>query len=295
MNKSDITAHICREAKNEFGWSEGQIAYIREILAPLGYSRDYDNSNLGKPRLENLNIDVLKDFIDVDKIKSLEKDKKQELFKVVKVIEDRVRNVCDDEHIPLVGHDERDPKVSTNKPIPGKSEIYYAVDDVYEEAKVLVKNLEGVRDKVFQFPPTTKEADREDANKIRSLAVMFSALNKFLPSLKDEKWSFSKWQWCDTAVKEEIYSKHGAAVKSKVEIIDETGKPTGRFRAKTRERVGDTKEEMYKFMQEFSTMMKTYAFWMGFADWRDVHSEINGRIAERIERLSPKLSEASIS
>jgi len=111
--------------------------------------------------------------------------------------------------------------------------------------------------------------------------------------MKDEKWAFSLYEWFNTLVKEENYSKHGAAVKSKVESIGADGKPTGKLRPLTRERVGDVKEKYWKDMQEFGDALNIYAWWLGLVKWRDIASQLTQRIADRRDRLAPVLSETA--
>ena len=72
------------------------------------------------------------------------------------------------------------------------------------------------------------------------------------------------------------------------------GKLTGEIRKMTRERAGDEFEEMRDWAKRWIDGLKLAEYYRGFADWRDVTSNLNFKIAGRKDRLHETLSDAAI-
>jgi len=182
IGKSDvpidqISGHIAQVASTELHWNESQLAYIRKCLDEE--FKDSSKANVGSSdtsiALENLNV------VPGDVLKSLDDEQLRQFIKVQGTNEDHALFEARDRGLAIVDHSERRPKEETNPSTPGKSESYYAGDDVLKEGKLFIEEFEGVVSKIFDNPPKDKQQDREIATKIRSLAVMFSGFRKLLP------------------------------------------------------------------------------------------------------------------
>ena len=284
-DESGICAYI-KNKKLAKGYSEYEIEWIGQSL-PDKFKRPYTKPS----QLGNEELQTYKQKTAITSLYELPADEIKKGWKEAKAAVDHYEFVAKHKQIALVGHKEREDPISTVLPEPGKSELYYAALDVYQEAKLFVDNWEGVVKKIEQFPIKDKKADRVCARKLRSLANFFNGFGRLLPTLKDEKYGQSLWGWFQTVVWEEGFGKHAAAVKSKIAPKGETKKP----RPFTRERVGDAKERYWKDMQAFGKAMQAQAWWEGLIDWRDHFGEVSQRIADRRNREGPLLSETAFS
>jgi hypothetical protein len=289
-DKHQICAYIVDKLTEHNDDYDASIVY--SILPPE--FKDVGTSTRYGDKLQNSNSNNLQTYKQQTAITTLYELPAEEIkkgWKDAKAAVDHYETVAKHKQIALVGHKEREDPISTILPEPGKSELYYAALDVYQEARLFVDNWEGVVKKIEQFPIKDKKADRACARRLRSLANFFNGFGRLLPTLKDEKYGQSLWGWCQTVVWEEGYGKHAGAVKSKIEPIGETKKP----RPFTRERVGDAKERYWNDMQAFGKAMQIQAWWQGLIDWRDKFGEVSQRIADRRNREAPLLSETAFS
>lgn len=287
-DKHQIANHIRQYLKSQ-GVPESSAVYVYEVL-PSDYSKEY------APRLADPNVEESQSFkhkTAIPTLYELPPDEIKKGWKEAKAAVDHYEFVAKHKQIALVGHKEREDPISTELPEPGKSELYYACLDVFEEAKIFTKNWEGVIKKVEQFPIKNKKDDRACAKRVRSLANFFNGFGRLLPTLKDEKYGQSLWGWCQTVVWEEGFGKHAAAVKSK--ILPNKGAKTKKPRPFTRERVGDAKERYWNDMQAFGKAMQIQAWWEGLIGWRDEYGEVSQRVADRRNREGPLLSETAFS
>lgn len=299
--EGEISGYIQRKLKSRCEWTENQIHHVPDYLEKYPQYKDKSHTPLSPStgRLENLKpraIEVLKILAQGETLSEIAKDDPEfsrEIDKYASNIKSRNREAADDNNVAIVGHEERETKVSTWHPTPGKSEIHYGAGEVYNALLTFTKNWKGVVDKTFQFPPNDTEHDREVGNQLLAFAEAIDGLNLLLPPLKDEKWAFDKTEWWRTMLKEEEFSKHGAAVKSKVEIYKD-GKPTGEFRPLTRERVGDVKEKLFKDLEKTCNSINIFMWIFGLGEWRNVKSVMSHQIAERRDSIHDKLSEKAI-
>lgn len=296
-----ICSQMRDEARREFGWTRGQLEYIGEVLSGKEYDKfkDHKNDNVTE-RHDNMALEILnnlKRLREKEILDTIDKDMMQSIHEEIEAAENDVESYGTKKGWVWVNNSlDDDDEVVTTETVPsGQSEVYYATRELREDYEEGAKYLKGLEEKEYDNPPTAdkKEQDKEAAVKIRSLSILLRPLNKLYRSCKDEKYSFSLWQHADMQVKEEIYSKHGAAVKSKIEIV-RNGLKTGEFRKMTRERVGDSKEEVKKWMDDMTGAMRSFACWMGFIEWRDNLTDLNGRIAARKRDLEDKFSEKAI-
>lgn len=291
MNKSSIGAKIQREARDEFGWTAGQLAYIREILGPLGYTdskHDPNKFNSGTEdnlSSENLNATPLED------LKRLDNEKLRTFIKKSKADTDHALFEATNRGLAIVDHDERESKTSTELPQELETDHYFALLDLASQSQEFTDNILAIAQKAKQFPITDPEKNKQKAIQTRAFAQFFYGYNqRMLPSLHDLKWAFSDWEWFNTLIKEEQFSKHGAAVKSKVKAVDKEGNETGDDRPLTRERISDVKEELWHDMQDVALSMDIHAWLTGLIEWHDIEGQVSQRVAQRRIKLSPKLS-----
>ena len=98
--------------------------------------------------------------------------------------------------------------------------------------------------------------------------------------------------WWRILLDERQYPKHAAAMRSKVEIIDENGKPTGKFRSVTSKIISKNKKRILQEYEEITTVPKIWLEYMnGLVQWRDVESKMASAIASRRAKLEDILSE----
>ena len=195
MNKSSICAKIEREAKDELGWSDGQLAYIREILGPLGYTRDYDSSNRGKPQLENLNVDLTQKIDDArfeelksstndsipllaqndltfEQVQQLPESEKEEYFeqrdKLISEQKARISNIASNnelkrEALGIKTKEEKEKKFAKipEKSLWGDGDLYWTINKIIENYETQIKYMHDFARQVYVFkmePELDKQA-----------------------------------------------------------------------------------------------------------------------------------------
>jgi len=187
-------------------------------------------------------------------------------------------------------------KISTWRPEPDKSEMYYSAGEIHVELFEFLKNWKKVVDRLHEYPPTDDKVDLETANRLLVFADVVKCLNLFLPSLVDQRQAYCKMAWWRILLDERQYTKHAAAMKNKIEII-ENGKPTGKFQAVTNKSINKKKEKIardYEETEQITTVPKMWLEWMnGLVQWREVESKMGGSIAARRAKLHDKLSESA--
>jgi hypothetical protein len=295
-DKSQISSYIGKKTKA----TESQKGYIREILGPLGCtdSKHDGSDNRSEQRLENLNKDKIKETLKVVSgtqfLQTVDEDGLRDLHQQAKALKDHVEFVAKEKGTALVDHKERDPKVSNFKPDARDSELSIALVDLASEAYFFADNIAKIAKKVRQYPIEDPKIDKQRAIETRGMAQMFWGFNqKYLPSLSDDKYAFSMPMWYDVIVKNEQYSKHGAAVKSKIQAVDKDGNFTDEYRPLTREAVGDNLEETVEDMKRVAMSMDIMACLAGLVKWHDIEGKVINYTASRRIRVHDKLSETA--
>jgi hypothetical protein len=303
-DKKDTSQYIKHKLR-ERHCNENYIDYITVFLKPES-KRDWNlgegfrNSKPLDQGLENLIEEyfrlnsTIRNLEHLIQLGSTDKERFRELDATLHVLLDRVHFVAKKLNITLVNHDERGEKISTELPPELETQFYFALFDLYQESDIFNENVLKIAKKVKVFPITDKKKNELRALQTRAFAECFHGLNqRILPSLKDEKYAFSEFEWYNTLVKEENFSKHGAAVKSRVEAVDKDGKPTGQYRPLTREAVGDNKEEVTKDLERALVSFDVFAWLHGLVQWHDIEGQVAQRVAMRRIKLNPKLSETA--
>ena len=281
---NQISSRIRSEAQNELHWTIEQVRYVTDVLDSEFKDHSNDTRSVNRP-LENLNS------IPLEELKTLTDEELRAFIKKAKADADHALFEATNRGLAIVDHDEREEKVSTYLPPELETDHYFALLDLAAQAQEFTDNILSIAQKAKQFPITDKEKNKEKAIQTRAFAQFFYGYNqRMLPSLHDLKWAFSDWEWFNTGIKEELYSKHGAAVKSKVAAVDKDGKETGDDRPLTRERVGDVKETLWQDMQDVALSMDIHSWLVGLIKWHDIEGQVAQRVAQRRIRLSPKLS-----
>lgn len=196
MEKQKICAQVCNDILKE-GGTEGQAQYARNVLGPLGYTRDYDSSNRIKPDvyLENLTTtrDLLKPIdderfnelhdstsdtmpeiaehdLDYDQVKKLSaaerqqyRDTRAKYFSEQKATISHGQTNFEDKMEALgLKSDEETNKKSTIIPpkgLWGVSDTYYYIKGVAERFDTVSKYLQDIAKQVYVFK-LSKEIDK---------------------------------------------------------------------------------------------------------------------------------------
>jgi hypothetical protein len=285
---NQISTHIRNQAADELHYNHYQIEYITEVL-PSKYKNNDDAEHGaigGSVNQAKYNLAA----IPLEQLKKLDNESLRTFIKKSKADADHALFEATNRGLAIVDHAERDAKISTELPQELETDFYYSLLDLADQSKEFTDNILAIAQKVKQFPIKDEASNKQKALETRAFAQFFYGLNqRMLPSLHDLKWAFSDWEWFNTGVKEENFSKHGAAVKSKIRGVDKDGNPTD-DRPLTRERVGDVKEELYKDMQDVALTFDIGRCLMGLVAWHDIEGQVAARVADRRIRLSPKLS-----
>jgi hypothetical protein len=180
---------------------------------------------------------------------------------------------------------------------------------------------EIIADKCYYFAEHEREINailspehrKTFQKRMREFARHMKTYNKIYRSFHDERYSYSLPTWFKIYHDIEERGYGYAANKWKVEIIDKDGNKTGRYWKFTRKEVKKIMpklrqliidsidasryfEEQYKSAiskEEYEETRNIPRLGDILVDWRDHSSELNGRIADRRSRLSPKLSETA--
>jgi len=282
----DISGYI-RDIKAKKGYSVFELDYVSHHLAEK-YKRVY--IKLSGDSFENLQQRGRKTAINQLYEEAKDPETFRKNYNAAKAELNHREFVADQCGIAIVDHKEKTPVISTDLPIPGKSETYYAAYEVAESLEAFKKNWDGVVKKLQEFPIKDKKADRRSARFLRSFVNLVDGYGRLLPSCKDEKYAFTLYKWFEVVANEEAWGKHAAAVKAKIKPVGETIK---KLRPLTRERVGDAKQRYWADMQAFGKAMNVHALFIGLVEWRDNYGEMTQRGADRRNRLSPTLSETA--
>jgi hypothetical protein len=299
----DVT-QISSYIGNKTNADEVEKAVIRRILSPLGCtdSKHDGSDNRTNVRLENLNEvkETLKIVSGNQFLETQDQDDLQDLHQTARALKDHIEFVAKNKGVPLVDHEERKEKISNFQPDPRDSELSIALVDLASEAYFFADNIAKIAKKVRKYPIEDPKIDKQRAIETRGMAQMFWGFNqKYLPSLSDDKYAFSMPMWYDVIVKNEQYSKHGAAVKSKVLAVDKDGKPmldkdgNPMYRPLTREVVGDNLEETVEDMKRVAMSMDIMACLAGLVKWHDIEGKVINYTASRRIRVHDKLSETA--
>ncbi len=118
-------------------------------------------------------------------------------------------------------------------------------------------------------------------------------LGTFTTTVYDLRHHYSQMTWYNMILDEREFTRHGAAMQNKVEIIDEkTGLPTGEYRPVTTKGLKKHEKKTAKENEEIITVPKMWLEWMlGTAKWRDTGSKMGPAITTRWHKLRDKLSD----
>lgn len=266
----------------EHGANDRELRYVSEILSPLGYTRGYDKDD-EFPEFDNLRMSndgqsTTAELPSVEKIiksdNSTLDDQYQREVEYKKALQAKVKAVADrlsiyetegeKRHLRFSQYHKEQP-VTTGKGDPRETDSWVALGEHIE-------TLQGVREKLYEYPPE-KEEDETIASAIRDYNAVFKPFN-------DLKYSKSFPEWIQVQLTNEAKGKHASAV------LHATVLPDGSKRPMTREQCGDSAEDILE---------KSYKALMAIpiighlAKWH--RRELEPKVAQRKVDLSPKLSE----
>ena len=291
-DKKDTSQYIKQKLRQR-GCDEGYVDTITRFLKPESI-RDWNlgeafrNSKPTHVGFENLNP------VPLEQLKEQDNEQLRDFISTSKANLDHALFEATNRGLAVVDHDERDPKISNYKPDPMDTDFSISLIDLASRVYTFGDIVAKLAKKVRMYPIHDMNINKQRALETNRLAQMFHGLEqKYLPSLTDDKYAFSEQMWYDVLVKHEQYSKHGAAVKSKVQAVDEKGNYIDEWRPLTREVVTDNLEETVEDLKRVQTSNVLMAAIQGWVDWHDVDGKVINYIASRRIRVHPKLSETA--
>jgi hypothetical protein len=167
-----ISGHIQTIGRNEFGWTDGQCAYVTDILDKRFKDSTHNPLTSSVNRgLENLNIEEnLEKFAHRDILINIglkNPDKLSTINEIARTITNLSSSVGDSLNIPgirSIDHVERErKKISTPEPKPGESNMHYTGAQIYDSLLNLTQNWKILVEKINQYPTTDPKFDIKTA------------------------------------------------------------------------------------------------------------------------------------
>jgi hypothetical protein len=226
---------------------------------------------------------------------SLDDEGIRNVFKLADSVKEQASDIAYKKGIAIVDHkDKKREKITTWKPEPGKSEMYYAAGVVCDESVEFHKNLKNLVKRLYEYPPSkaSETADKEAAERLFVFAEMIKFFNLFVVSVVDQRHAYHLMKWFRVMFDSEQFPKHAAAMKHKEPILDD-GIPTGKFRPVTTKSINKNEDKMKRHQEMMTTVQLWFKWINGLAKWRDVMSSATKAIATRRAEVSKKLSESA--
>ena len=263
--------------------------------------------NIGFKDIEHYKPDELVDYVQkADDAEKLLKDRFKTKLNNLELNKEKAIEIIKEKNIPYTPTTpQKKDVISTIPPDPQQSESWNACMEVCNalNENKYVELWSKLGEKLVKYPPEdliegiyviNKEDDIEIARFIRGKLQSIISESRMLRSFTDDKHAFSLNHWFKVVKDEDDHGKHAAAVKNKIPPKQGKTGPgvTKKDRPLTRERVGDTKEDYWLYMQDQAEAMGYDCWWKGVSEiWDEkYHAPYN---ADRRNRESPKLSETA--
>lgn len=242
-----ISSYISEEMR-EAGWTEGQLAYIRECLP-----KDYKNSNLsrfGEGNLANSVYDRTDELVDnlteeiIDQLSDTslklayqkKKDKTSERRRRDHLTLELLKEKAAQRNIVLENEDKIE---GMHFLTPEENPWYFKAEHISTVLSACARIHENIKNKALDAPPQDSERMTELINDITIPELYFILHKNWYTPIGDEKWSFDLYTWGKIVYNYTEQGKHAAAKSRGLAKVPLSVYGIPEDRGLTREQVGD--------------------------------------------------------